>query len=243
MKRFFALMAFGLAAWVLLAPVAALAAFGIDPGKVFVDNLFPGAEADYKITVYNQNDYETTFALKVREPDYTETDYEPLPYPDWVTVTPDLVTIGAMEQSEVLVVVRMPEDAVYSGKKAETWISFMEQETEGMVKIDIASRLLISTRVEVPEETPAENPEEAPVEVPEEAPDENPEEAPAEVPEEAPSVQGNGAVGITAEPGGAETVSPEVEPGFPWAILGSVLGVVLVGGAVFFLVRRKRQQA
>ena len=243
MKRFFALMAFGLAAWVLLTPVAALAGFGIDPGKVFVDNLFPGAEADYKITVYNQNDYETTFAVKVREPDYTETDYEPLPYPDWVTVTPDLVTIGAMEQSEVLVVVRMPEDAVYSGKKAETWISFMEQETEGMVKIDIASRLLISTRVEVPEETPAENPEEAPVEVPEEAPDENPEEAPAEVPEEAPSVQGNGAVGITAEPGGAETVSPEVEPGFPWAILGSVLGVVLVGGAVFFLVRRKRQQA
>ena len=239
MKRFFASMALGLAAGVLLAPVAALAGFGIDPGKVFVDNLFPGAEADYKITVYNQNDYETTFAVKVREPDYTETDYEPLPYPDWVTVTPDLVTIGAMEQSEVLVVVRMPEDAVYSGKKAETWISFMEQETEGMIKIDIASRLLISTRVEVPEEAPSENP----AETPEEAPAENPEEAPAEVPEEAPAVQGNGAVGITAEPGGAETVSPEVEPGFPWAILGSVLGVVLVGGAVFFLVRRKRQQA
>jgi len=226
MKRFFALMVFGLAAGVLLAPVTVLAAFGIDPGKVFVDNLFPGAEADYKITVYNQNDYETTFALKVREPDYTETDYEPLPYLDWVTITPDRVTIGAMKQSEVLVVVSMPEDAVYSGKKAETWISFMEQETEGMIKIDIASRLLISTRVEVPEEAPAENPE----------------EAPAENPEEAPAVQGNGAVGITAEPEGAETVSP-VEPGFPWAILGSVLGVVLVGGAVFFLVRRKRQHA
>ncbi len=144
----------------------------------------------------------------------------------------------------------MPEDAVYSGKKAETWISFREQETEGMIKIEIASRLLISTRVEVPEEAPAEvpaeapveNPEEAPAEVPAEAPAENPEEAPAETPEEAPAVQGNGAVGITAEPGGAETVSP-VEPGFPWAILGSVLGVVLVGGAVFFLVRRKTQHA
>ena len=48
-------------------------------------------------------------------------------------------------------------------------------------------------------------------------------------------------MGITAEPGGAVTVSPKVAPGFPWAILGSVLGVVLVGGAVFFLVRRKRQ--
>jgi len=234
MKRFFALMVCGIAAGVLLAPVAVLANFGIDPGKVFVDNLFPGAEADYKITIYNQNDYETTFALKVREPDYTETGYEPLPYLDWVTVTPDWVTIGAMKQSEVLVVVNMPEDAVYSGKKAETWISFMEQGTEGMIKIEIASRLLISTRVEVPEEAPAE--------VPEEAPAETPEEAPVDTPEEAPSVQGNGAVGITAEPGGAETVSPE-EPGFPWAILGSVLGVVLVGGTVFFLVRRNRQHA
>jgi len=241
MKRFIALMVFALAAGVLLAPVAVLAAFGIDPGKVFVDNLFPGAEADYKITIHNQNDYEATFAVKVREPDYTETDYEPLPYPDWVTVTPNRVTIGAMKQSEVLVLVSMPEDAVYGGKKAETWISFMEQETEGMIKIDIASRLLISTRVEVPEEAPADTPEEAPADTPEEAPVETPEEAPAETPEEAPAVQGNGAVGITAEPEGAETVSPEVEPGFPWAILGSVLGVVLVGGAVVFLVRRKRQ--
>jgi len=229
-------MVFGLAAVVLLTPVAALAAFGIDPGKVFVDNLFPGAEADYKITIYNQNDYETTFALKVREPDYTETDYEPLPYLDWVTVTPDRVTIGAMKQSEVLVVVSMPEDAVYSGKKAEVWISFREQETPGMVKIEIASRLLISTRVE--EEPEPAKPEAVTAQPTEEAEPTKPSEGAVQ-----PTVEGGGEVGITAEPGGAETVSPEVEPGFPWVILGSVLGVVLVGGAVFFLVRRKRQHA
>lgn len=229
-------MVCGIAAGVLLAPVAALAAFGIDPGKVFVDNLFPGAEADYKITIYNQNDYETTFAVKVREPDYTETDYEPLPYLDWVTITPDRVTIGARKQSEALVVVSMPEDAVYSGKKGEVWISFMEQETPGMVKIEIASRLLISTRVE--EETEPAKPEAVTAQPAEETEPTKPSEGAVQ-----PAVEGGGAVGITAEPGGAEAVSPEVEPGFPWAILGSVLGVVLVGGAVFFLVRRKRQHA
>ena len=123
MKRFFALMAFGLAAWVLLTPVAALAGFGIDPGKVFVDNLFPGAEADYKITVYNQNDYETTFAVKVREPDYTEIDYEPFPHLDWISIEPEQVTIDAHENSEIMVVIIMPEDAVYSGQKAETGLA------------------------------------------------------------------------------------------------------------------------
>ena len=226
----------GVMACVLLLPAVALATFGIDPGKVFVDNLFPGAEADYKIAIYNQNDYDTTFAVRVREPDYTEADYEPLPYLDWVTVTPDRVTIGAMKQSEVLVTVSMPENAVYSGKKAETWISFMEQETEGMVKIEIASRLLISTRVE--EETEPAKPEAVTPQPAEEAEPTEPSEGTVQ-----PTVEGGGEVGITAEPEGTETVSPEVESGFPWAVLGSVLGVVLVGGAVVFLVRRKRQHA
>ena len=234
MKLFLAVMALGIAAGVLLAPVAVLADFGIDPGKVFVDNLFPGAEAEYKITIYNQNDCETTFAVKVRAPDYTETGYEPLPYLDWVTVTPDLITIGAMEQSDVLVVVRMPEDAVYSGKKAETWISYKEQETEGMVEIDIASRLLISTRVE--EETEPTNTEAGTAQSNEEPEVTKPTEGAAQ-----PTVRSGGEVGITAELEGAETVSPEALLRFPWAILGAVLGALLAGGAVFFLVRRKRQ--
>ncbi len=228
---------------VLLLPAVALATFGIEPGKVTIENLNPGAEADVPITVYNQNDYTATFLVSARQPDYTETGYESFPYLDWISIEPEQVTIDAHENSEVMVIIIMPEDAVYSGKKAETWISFMEQGTEGMIKIEIASRLLISTRVEVPVVTPVEVPEEAPVSTPAETPAETPEEAPALTPAETPSVQGNGAVGITAEPGGAETVSPEVEPGFPWAILGSVLGVVLVGGAVFFLMRRKRQHA
>jgi hypothetical protein len=227
MKRFLALMVFGIAAGVLLAPVAVLADFGIDPGKVFVDNLFPGAKADYKITIYNKNNYETAFVLKVRKPDYTETGYEPLPYLDWVTITPDRITIGAMKQSDVTVTVSMPEDAVYSGKKAETWISFMEQETEGTVKIEIASRLLISTRVEEETEPAPEAINAPPTEGTEPT---KPSEATVQ-----PAVEGGGEVGITAEPGEAQAVSPEVEPGFPWVVVGPVLGLIAVVGIVFFL--------
>ncbi|MBA7635473.1 hypothetical protein ES703_43077 [subsurface metagenome] len=211
MRRFLVLIVLGLVVGMLLAPATALADFGIDPGKVYIENLYPGAEADIPITIYNQNDYETAFRVIAREPDYTATDYESFPYLDWITITPDQVTIGAKGQSDVLVVIIMPEDAEYSGKKAEVWISFMEQETEGMIKIELCSRLFISTRTETESEP------------------------------EAPVTTGEGGVGITAD-AEAEPVSPEVEP-VPsrWTILGPVLGVV-VGVAVFFLMKRKRRR-
>ena len=207
MRRFLVsgLIVLGLVAGVLLAPAAALAAFGIDPGKVYIDNLYPGAQAEFPITIYNRNDYEATFVVRAREPDYTAEDkgYGVFPYPEWVTVTPDRVIIGASDEDDVLITVAMPEDADYSGKKSEVWISFMEEGTTGMVRIELCSRIFVSTRVEATNE--------------------------------APVVQGNGGVGITAEAGEG------VEPGFPWAILGSVLGAILVGGAVFFLVKRRQR--
>jgi len=155
LRRFLALIAVGLVAVLMwLTPATAQAGFGIEPGKVFIDNLYPGAKADIPITIYNQNDYETAYKVRVRGPDYTETGYEDFPYLAWVTITPDQVTIAPRGQAEVLVVIIMPEDVDYSGRKAEVWISFMEQETPGMIKIEICSRLLISTRVEAEDETP-----------------------------------------------------------------------------------------
>jgi len=81
LRRFLALIVVGVVAvGLLLTPATAQADFGIDPGKVFIENLYPGAEADIPITIYNQNDYETAFKVRVREPDYTETGYEAFPY-------------------------------------------------------------------------------------------------------------------------------------------------------------------
>ncbi len=213
MRRFLALIALGLVAAVLLTTATVQASFGIEPGKVYIENLHPGAEADIPITIYNQNDYEATFRVIARQPDYTETDYETFPHLDWITITPDQVTIGQRGQSEVLVVIVMPQDADYSGKKAEVWVSFMEQDTPGMIKIEIASRLFISTRAE------AINTEAT----------------------SGTSVRGNGSVGITAEVAkGAQAEAKWLEPVSPGAILGSVLGGVLVGGAIVSLVKRRR---
>ena len=235
MRRTLVACIIGILVCFLLFPAIALARFGIDPGKVFIDNLYPGAEADVPITIYNQNDYTATFLVSARQPDYTETGYEPLLYLDWVSIEPEQVTIDAHENSEVMVIIIMPEDAVYSGKKAETWISFMEQGTEGMIKIEIASRLLISTRVE--EETEPAKPEAV---APQPA-EENEIAKPGDVTVQ-PAVEDGGEVGITAEPEGAETVLTEVEPGFPWMVVGPVLGLIVVVGIIFIL-RWARQRS
>ncbi len=219
---------------VLLYPATIWAAFGINPGKVYIENLYPGAEADVPITIYNQSDSETTFEIRARKPDYTAEGYEAFPHLDWITITPDQVTIKSRGQSQVMVIIIMPKDADYSGKKAETWISFKEKDAPGMIQIEIASRLFISTRVEATSDT---------------------------------SVEGNGAVEITAEAEEpvatmpdeeAEPVAPmpdeETEPVAPlspgeavpatplspWAIAGPVLGAVLIGGATFFWARHRQ---
>ncbi len=222
MRLFKVLVMIGLVAGVLFAPAAALAAFGIDPGKVYIDNLYPGAQGEFPITIYNQNDYETTFVVRAREPDYTAEDegYGVFPYLEWITVTPGRVIIGASDTGDVIITVAMPEDADYSGKKSEVWISFMEEGTEGMIKIELASRIFISTRVEEPTEAEPE----------------------PEVP-----TTGEGGVGITAEAAAPEPVAPEPEPVSPeaaplstWVILSPLLGAVLLGVFVFLLVRRRR---
>ena len=42
MRRFTLLIALGLLAGVLLYPATAMAGFGIEPGKVYIYNLYPG---------------------------------------------------------------------------------------------------------------------------------------------------------------------------------------------------------
>ena len=129
------------------------------------------------------------------------------------TVSPERVIISASDTGEVVITVAMPEDADYSGKKSEVWISFKEEGASGMVQIELASRIFISTRVEEPTETEPE----------------------PEVP-----VTGEGGVGITAEAGEPEAVFPEPEPRSIWVILGPALGAG-AGVAVFFSMRRRKR--
>lgn len=203
----------GLVAGVVLAPpAAALANFAIEPGKVFVDNMYPGGIAEFPITVYNTSDYEATYVVKVRAPDYTDTGYEPLPYLDWVTVDPGELTIKANGQANIKVTIAMPKDAVYPSKKAEVWVSFMEQAQGvtggGLIQIELAARLLLSTTDELPSSGGTA------------------------------TVEGGGSVGIKAEAGGAESAPSKGVS--PWVIIGSIVGLVVGGGVAYYLTKRRQ---
>ncbi len=137
-----------MAAGLIIVPATALAEFGIDPGKVHIDNLHPGSQAEVPIVLYNRNDEETAFKMAVRNPDYTDPGYEVFEHPEWITITPDRVAVSANGKAQVTVSIAMPGDADYSGKKAEVWISFMQSDAPGNIKLEVASRLFITTRTE-----------------------------------------------------------------------------------------------
>lgn len=178
----------------LLPAQAVLAEFGIDPGKVFVDNLFPGAQADIDLTVYNQGDDEVTYRAVPRLPDYTADDYEPLPYLGWVSVTPETFSIK-------------------------------ETGSEAMIQVELASRILISTR-DAEAATPGETLTEPETPTPEPKPKPKPEPGDVEIstpePETPAGTSGNRLLG---------------------PILGGLVGVVIVGEGIYFWNKRRKRKA
>jgi hypothetical protein len=120
----------------------------ISPGKIEVGNLYPGATAEYPITVHNGGDVTTEFSISVRTPDNTTEGYEPFPqmYFDWIVIEKPQLELEAKQTADVLIVVNMPEDADYSGKQVEFWIGVIDQGQSGMVRTELACRWLISTK-------------------------------------------------------------------------------------------------
>jgi hypothetical protein len=216
------LVLIGLAAGLFMVPpAAAQAAFAIEPGKVFVDNMYPGGVAEFPITIYNDTDAEATYVIKARAPDYTDPEYETLPYLEWIRVTPGNITISAGGQANVKVTITVPKDAVYPSKKAEAWVSFMQQVPEeqggGTIQIELAARILISTTDEVPsgsQPTVTETP--------------------------AIISENNGAVGIKAE-GNADAAKSAGKGFSSWGIVGAAIGVIAAGGLIYFLTRRPKK--
>jgi hypothetical protein len=120
----------------------------ISPGKVEVGNLYPGATAEYPLTVHNGGDATTEFSITVRTPDNTSEGYETFPeiYFDWVTVTTPELELEAKQTADVLIIIDMPDDADYPGKNVEFWISVIDLGQSGMVRTELVCRWLVSTQ-------------------------------------------------------------------------------------------------
>ncbi len=120
----------------------------IAPGKVNISNLYPGAQAEYPVTIHNGNNKATTFAVSARIPDYTAEGYEKFPsdYFAWVTIADTSPVLSPKETRDILVIVKMPDNVKSLGKKLEVWISVIDASQIGTVRTELCSRWLVATQ-------------------------------------------------------------------------------------------------
>lgn len=119
----------------------------INPGKVYITNLFPGSQAEWKIRIHNEKKVPNVFSVYYRNPDYVEKGYEKLPekFKNWIVVD-KTITVAPNSIGEVLVTVKMgPKDQAFS-KKYEVWIAVMDDSQQGMIRTELCSRWFISTQ-------------------------------------------------------------------------------------------------
>jgi hypothetical protein len=118
----------------------------ISPGKVTVDNLYLGAEADYILRIHNGSNDATIFQITVRQPDGTQNNKLPIDCMDWVTLSLKAVYVPAKTTYEMPIIVKMLKDTNMKGKSYEVWVSVIDSSQKGMVQTELCSRLIISTR-------------------------------------------------------------------------------------------------
>ena len=120
----------------------------LSPAKVIVGNFYPGARAEWPITIHNGNNYEAQFEISYRVPDnvqegYTRPTVEVL---DWVIIVDTTPVLAAYQTKEIAVVLDMPRNAKAPGDNWEFWVSVKDKSQGGFVQTEICSRWLVNMR-------------------------------------------------------------------------------------------------
>jgi hypothetical protein len=120
----------------------------LNPGKVNIDGLYSGASGEYKIKIHNAKTIPITFSVYSREAATTTEGYTKLPpeFNRWISITPSSITIPAQSIGEVLVTVKVGLRDRVINKKYEFWIGVMEASQTGVIRSEICSRWMLTTR-------------------------------------------------------------------------------------------------
>lgn len=121
----------------------------ISPGKVVISNFYPGARAEYPISVHNGKDTEATFSVTYRIPNREKDGYIRATHEQesWVIIADMTPVIAPQSTEEILIILDMPSDAVAPGSRWEFWISVVDATQGGMVVTELCSRWLVNMRV------------------------------------------------------------------------------------------------
>jgi hypothetical protein len=119
----------------------------ISPGKVMVSHFYPGARAEYSLSIHNGNDQPTKFSVSFKEPGNAEEGYvaAPATAQDWVIIADPTPVLAAKETKDVLIAVEMPKGAE-APKKWEFWVAVKDASQTGMVQTELACRWLVTMK-------------------------------------------------------------------------------------------------
>lgn len=119
----------------------------ISPGKVEVGNFYPGARAEYMLTIHNGNDEPAEFSVTFKVPGSPGEDYVTAPdeAEEWVIIADPAPVLAAKETKDVLITLEMPKGAE-APPKWEFWIAAKDVTQTGMVQTELACRWLVEMR-------------------------------------------------------------------------------------------------
>jgi len=120
----------------------------ISPGKVNVGHFYPGARAEWPVTIHNGNDQPTEFSVTYKVPGSAEEGYVTAPEEaqDWIIIADPTPVLEAKETREVLIALVMPEGATAPAKKWEFWVAVRDVSQTGMVQTELACRWLVTMK-------------------------------------------------------------------------------------------------
>jgi len=136
---------------IILFPFPAQAQnFSVSPMEIKIDNLSPGGEAQFNLTIRNKEDVNHVFALTTYNPGESERREGRAEFPDdsWISFSSRKVSVEANSEAKAKVTVAIPANQKWAGKDWEIWLRVCPEEREFLV-VNYYIRLLVSTGGEV----------------------------------------------------------------------------------------------
>ncbi len=132
---------------IILSPSPVLAQnFSVSPAEVKIDDLFPGEEAEFQLTIHNKDNIRHNFTLTAHTPEKLQRRQGRAEFPDnsWISFSPQQVKVQAGSKVEIKVLVDIPSSPKWAGKDWEVWLE-VTPESSNLLTVEVYVRLLIST--------------------------------------------------------------------------------------------------
>ena len=122
--------------------------FGVSPVEVKIDNLPPGEEVEFELTIHNHYDAAHIFTSTTHHPWKMREGRSELPDNSWITFSPPEIKVAANSKGRVKVKVAVPPEQKWVDRDWEIWLGVAPKEKEFLV-VNYYIRLLVSTSSEV----------------------------------------------------------------------------------------------